>query len=121
MIESNSKNQEFPTFEMLKYADLAKRIAWEILKVDIEVKFGEWNCELPAQYIDETLYLNLKVAPKVFFESLTSNLISLTIHELSRKFDKKSYDEICADVGAKLTMIALDNPAFFDMEMSRLR
>jgi len=121
MNESNSKTQVSPTFEMLKYADLAKRIAREIFNIDIKVKFGEWRCERPAQYIDNTLYLNLKVAPQVFFESLTPNLISLTIHELSRKFDKKSYDEMCADVGAKLTMIALDNPAFFDMEKSRLR
>lgn len=120
--ESTPQNPVEPTFEMLKYRDFVKRIGVEILKTDIDVVFGEWEGDRPADYLNKTLHINLKVAPKVFFESITPNLMAFTVRELSRECtdSSHSHSQMCAWLAGEMLLTALKNPAFFDMEMSRL-
>ena len=111
-----------PTPDMLKYADLAKKVARRSFGIDIEVKFAEWP-GVAAQYINRTLILNLKVVPKEFFESLSIALLDLTIHELAHEagdHTQHAYHQACTHLGANLTIIALKESEFFGLEMSRL-
>ena len=112
-----------PTTDMLKYADLAKKVARRSFGIEIEVKFAEWPDTESAKYSNRTLILNLKVVPKEFFESLSLHLLDLTIHELAHESDNNTdytYLQACTQLGAALTMIALTEPGFFGLEMSRL-
>ena len=111
-----------PTHNMFKYADFAKKIARKVFGIDIEVKFAEWPDTESAKYSNRTLMLNLKVVPKEFFESLSLPLLDLTIHELAHESDNTDYTylQACTQLGAALTMIALTEPGFFGVEISRL-
>ena len=128
---SKNKNARFtseaapvePTPDMLKYADLAKKIAQRIFGIEIEVKFAEWPGTVHAQYGNRTLTLNLKLIPKEFFESLSLPLLDLTIHELAHEagdHTQHTYHAACTQLGANLTMIALKEPDFFGLELSRI-
>lgn len=110
------------TPEIIKYRDLVRKIGREIFKTEIDVVFGEWEGDKPADYLNKTLHVNLRVVPKVFFESITPNLMAFTIHQLSRECtdSSHSHSQICAWLAGKMLFIALKDPAFFDMEMSRL-
>jgi len=111
-----------PTSDMLKYTYLAKKIARRVFSIDINVNFAEWD-GVAAQYGDRTLTLNTKVVPKEFFESLSVPLLDLTIHELAHEkgnHSEHNYHAACTKMGAELTMIALKEPKFFDLEISRL-
>ena len=111
-----------PTPEMLKYAEFAKKVARRIMNIDIEVDFIEGD-GVAAQYGNRILTLNVKVAPRSFFESLSTPLLDLTIHELAHEegnHTEHNYHAACTKIGAKLAMIALDDPGFFNMEISRL-
>ena len=111
-----------PTPDMFKYAKLAKKVARRSFGIEIEVKFAEW-IGVAAQYGNRTLTLNLKVVPKEFFESFSIALLDLTIHELSHEagnHTQYTYHQACTRLGAELTMIALKEPEFFGLEMSRL-
>ena len=112
-----------PTPDMSKYANLAKKIAKRVFGIDIEVKFAESD-GVTAQYGDRTLTLNVKATGKAFFESLSIPLIDLTIHELAHErgnHTEHNYHQACTKLGAELTMIALKDPGFFDIKMSRLK
>ena len=112
-----------PTSDMLKYADFAKKIARKVFGIDIEVKFAEWPDTEGVKYSNRTLILNLKVVPKEFFESLSLPLLDLTIHKLAHESDNNTdytYLQACTQLGAALTMIALTEPGFFGVEISRL-
>jgi len=111
-----------PTTDMLKYAEFAKKVARRAFTINIEVNFAEWD-GVAAQYGDRTLTLNTKVVPKEFFESLSQPLLDLTIHELSHEAGSHthhSYHQACTQLGAELTMIALKEPEFFGLDLSRL-
>ena len=111
-----------PTPDMLKYAELAKKVARRSFGIEIEVKFAEWS-GVAAQYGSRTLTLNLKVVPKEFFESLSIALLDLTIHELAHEcgnHTEHNYHAACTQLGANLTMIALKEPKFFGLELSRI-
>ena len=112
-----------PTPDMLKYAEFAKKVARRMFTINIEVKFAEWPGTTAAQYGDRTLTLNTKVIPKEFFESLSQPLLDLTIHELAHEagnHTEYNYHQACTQLGAKLTIIALKEPEFFGLELSRL-
>ena len=114
---------QFPvevTPEMVEYSDLVKRIARKILLIDVDVKFGVWEGNFPAQYINRTLFVNVRVTGRAFFGwSNNPNLMSLTIHELACEYKNtcQSHSQLCAHIGAEMLIIALKEPEFFNVEV----
>ena len=116
---NESQNPVELTSAMVEYSDLAKRIAKNTLLIDIEVVFGKWEEKFPVKYVDETLYLNIRVIEESFFETIAPNLMTLTIYALACECVNtcQSHSQLCAQIGAELTIIALKEPGFFNMEV----
>lgn len=116
---NESQNQVELTPAMVRYSDLVKRIAKRVFLIDIKVVFGEWEERFPIMYVDKTLCVNVRVTGEAFFEMITLNIMSLTIHELACECTNtcQSHSQLCAQIGAELTIIALKEPEFFDMEV----
>ena len=114
-----SQNPVELTPAMVRYSDLAKRIAKRTLQIDIEVVFGEWEGTFLVAYLEKELCLNVRIIGKSFFESITSDLIRQTVHALAYECENtfQSHDHMCAQIGAELTIIALKEPEFFNMEV----
>lgn len=114
-----SQNSVELTPAMVKYSDLAKRIAKRTLQIDIEVVFGEWEGTFFVAYLERGLYLNVRIIGKPFFESISSDLMRQTIHALAYECENvyQSHSQLCAQIGAELTILALKEPEFFNMEV----
>lgn len=111
-----------PTVDMLKYAEFAKKLAKRVFDIDIEVNFVKGE-GVTAQYGNRTLTLNLRNVPKEFFDSISMALLDLTIHELAHEkgnHTQYTYHQACTRLGAELTIIALKDPGFFNLDMSQL-
>jgi hypothetical protein len=106
-----------PDENMLKFAELAKKIAKRCLKVNLQVVFGSWDGVL-AQYGNRTLTLNVKALGKSFFKPPVSvRTIDLIIHEISHEngqHTETSYQETITRIAGELVMIALKDEKFFE-------
>lgn len=101
------------------FADYAKRIAKRLLGFDIGVSFvkGGYNM-VTAQYGDKHLTFNVSKLNGSFFENpISEETTDLIIHELGHEngnHTEESYHKLITKLGAKLTMLALKEPEFFD-------
>ncbi len=106
-----------PDENMLKVAELAKKIARKCLNIDIQVNFAKWD-GVAAQYGDKTLSFNVKVLSKSFFKpSLSSRTLDLIIHEISHEngqHTEKNYHETLTRIAGELIITAIRNQEFFE-------
>jgi hypothetical protein len=105
-----------PTPNMLKFKNLAIRIAKDILNIDVEVKFKKW-VGVRAQYGDRTFTVNVMALGKDFFKVYpTVEMLDLIIHELGHEkgmHTERSYHQALTLIGATMTLKALEKPEFF--------
>lgn len=108
-----------PTQDMLRFADLAAKVAKRCLGINITVLFAEWD-GVAAQYtkVLQTLTLNTKVLHNGFFAGgATEKKLDLLVHELgheSGNHTEHSYHEQITKMAGQLVVIALREPGFFE-------
>lgn len=111
-----------PTNCMTQTASYTKRIALRILSIKVDVKFvNAPNASVLADYNSstKTLRFNIGRLPKNFFDNpVSEKTTDLIIHELGHENGwhiEKGYHELITEIGAKLTMLALKEPKFFEV------
>lgn len=111
-----------PTNCMTQTASYAKAIALRILGIKINVKFvSAPSASVVADYNNSSKVLRFNAGrlPKNFFDKPVSvKTTDLIIHELGHQNGwhvEKGYHELLTEIGAKLTMLALENPKFFEV------
>ena len=105
-----------PTPAQQRFATFIKKVAREVLNIDLTVKFITSKATEGADFDNNTIYYNMKRLPANFFDTLTLENLDLFIHELGHKKGNHPYHEyhqLITKLGAWLTMKALRNPAFF--------
>lgn len=106
-----------PSPQMLKFADLSKRIAKRFLGIDITVRFAKWD-GVTAQYGNRTLTLNVQKLNNGFFTDtiVTARQLNLIIHELGHEdgnHTEHSYHELITKLAGELIIKALEDREFF--------
>ena len=105
------------TPDMLAVANLAQRLARELMGIDIAIYImRDYNAT--ASYAPGELFFNLKRLGHGFFrESNLPNILKLLLHELGHHGNKHhlsdEYHENLTSLGAKAIMLALRQPDFF--------
>ncbi len=111
--------------DMMKVAELAKRIAARCLMYSITVDFKSWPGGVKAQYGNRHLTFNVKTLGKGFFQHpVTSRVINLIVHELGHEkgnHTEMAYHQCLSSMAGQLIVIALDEPEFFDLSFSLYR
>ena len=106
-----------PNKEMIKVAEMAKKIARECFRIEIGVSFAKWK-GVVAQYGGKMLTFNVGVLGKAFFRYSKSEIVlDLIIHELGHEkglHTEKSYHEALTEMAGKLIVKALKDPDFFN-------
>ena len=112
-----------PTDAQKRFAKLSKRIAKQMLGVDITVRFVNVDNQIRACYENEDhlLIYNIgnRTVGKHFFDKLTWENLRLLIHELGHQkgnHTEMQYHYCLTELGGKLIMMALENPNFFEKE-----
>ena len=109
-----------PDEKQLKVAELSKKIAKELMNINISVSFvkGGHNMVV-AQYGGKHLTFNVSRLNNGFFDiPVSQNTLNLILHELGHEagnHTEDSYHELITQLGAKLTLIALNKPKFFNI------
>ena len=111
-----------PSNCMTQTALYTKNIASRILGIKVDIKFvksAESNVAADYSRTDKVLRFNVARLPKTFFENPVSDTTTeLIIHELAHEDGGHidySYQEKCCEIGAKLSMLALKEPKFFEV------
>jgi len=108
--------------DMEKVEELAKRIAARCLSCEIAVSFKSWSGGVSAQYGNRHLTFNVKTLGRGFFTPpVTSRVINLIVHELAHEkgtHTEEVYHQWLSSMAGHLVIIALDDPAFFDVSFS---
>jgi hypothetical protein len=106
-----------PDENMLKVADLAKRIAKRCLGINITVSFASWDGSVAAQFGDNHLSFNVQNLGKKFFSvPVSEQTIDIIVHEISHSagsHTEHAYHEQITKLAGQLTMLALKEPEFF--------
>lgn len=105
-----------PNKEMIKVAEMAKKIARECFGIEIKVNFAKWK-GVVAQYGGKVLTFNVGVLGKGFFVERLEIILDLIIHEIGHEkglHTEKSYHQALTMMAGKLIVKALRNPDFFD-------
>jgi len=109
-----------PDDNMVLVSNFAKAIMSRVYDIDIYVDFIDCGNEntVSATYGGECLTFYVKKLGKGFFKNaVSSRVIDLIIHELGHEHGmhtEKSYHQALTKLGAELTMIALEEPEWFD-------
>lgn len=107
-----------PNEKMLAVANLAKKIAKRLLGIDLVVGFYKSEATCGADFSDNHLNFNASRLPKSFWEkSVSKETINLILHELAHSrgnHTEMEYHECLTDMAAKLIIIALEEPEFFN-------
>jgi len=110
-----------PNQKQTEVADYAKRIAKRLLGFDIGVSFvkGGYNM-VSAQYGNRHLTFNVSRLNGNFFENpISEETTDLILHELGHEdgnHTEESYHRLITKLGAKLTMLALQESSFFKVD-----
>jgi len=114
---TSSKSYE-PDENMVRVADLAKKIANRFLGLTIGVSFASWEGGVSAQFGDDHLTFNVKSLGKKFFNpAVNEKTIDLIVHEISHSaggHTEMSYHKAITRLAGELTMLALKEPVFFE-------
>jgi len=108
-----------PTPQQLRVTNYAKAVAKKLLGLDIRVCFLEdRNAANAASFGLGMLNFNVGRLPTSFFSKpVSKQTTDLIIHELAHSagnHTEKSYHECATRLGAQLTMLALEDPDFFE-------
>lgn len=107
-----------PDAKQLKVAELSKKIAKELMNIEIGVSFvkGGYNMVV-AQYGNRCLTFNVSKLNNGFFDvPVSQRTLDLILHELGHEagnHTEESYHKLIIELGAKLTLLALNKPKFF--------
>lgn len=116
------------TTNMKQFVTYAKNIGNKLLGINIKVIFVDVpDCVTIADYNREAKVFRVNIGHKYirkgFFDKPISDITTkLIIHELSHEEGKKlghidyTYQEMQSTLGAKLTMLALKEPEFFEVK-----
>ena len=109
-----------PNNKQLKVADLSKKIAKELMDIKIDVVFVKGgNNMVVAQYGNRCLTFNVSRLNNGFFDIPVSQAtLDLILHELGHEagnHTEDSYHKLITELGAKLTLLALNKPEFFEI------
>ena len=107
-----------PNKKQLETADYAKRITKRFLGFEIDVKFVKGgNNMVTAQYGNRQLSFNVSRLNNDFFdEPVSVRTTDLILHELGHEaghHTEESYHKLLTELGAKLIILALEEPKFF--------
>ncbi|MBU1173580.1 MAG: hypothetical protein KKD44_28765, partial [Proteobacteria bacterium] len=108
-----------PNDKQRKVAELSKKIAQRLMNVSIGVSFVKGgNNMVVAQYGNRHLTFNVSRLNNGFFDiPVHERTIDLILHELGHEaghHTEDSYHKLITELGAKLTMVALEEPQFFN-------
>ena len=111
-----------PTDAQLRFANLSKRVAMEMLGIDVTVRYVDVDIPMRACYDNEKHLLvynvgNRTVGPN-FFDELNWKNLRLLIHELGHQkgnHTETQYHYCLTELGGKLIMKALGQPDFFQL------
>lgn len=101
--------------------EYAKRIAKRCLGIDIKVEFfSDRNPKAAgARFGGNTLYFNKgKLGKRFFEEAISEETTGLIVHEIGHhdgNHTEMSYHKLLTKLAGKLTMLALNEPEFFDV------
>jgi len=111
-----------PTEAQENYAYLARRVAKEVLGLNILVAFVNERSPVRACYNDTINRLTFNIGhPTVgpdFFDEITWENLRLLIHELGHSkgnHTEKGYHYCLTELGGKMIMKALKDPSFFEV------
>jgi len=111
-----------PNKQQMETALYAKRIADRILGIKVDVKFIKANgTSTAADYdrVNRILRFNVGRLPSDFFDKpISSHTTDLIIHEIAHEegtHTDRTYLDLCTKLGAELTMLALKEPQFFEV------
>ena len=118
---TGGNNDYTPNDKEKLVAEYAKRIAKRCLGIDIKVEF--FNDRNPkasgARFGGNTLYFNKGKLGKRFFEvTVSEQTTDLIVHEIGHldgNHTEKAYHQLLTKLAGKLTMLALEEPEFFDV------
>lgn len=104
---------------MRQSADYAKALAMALLDERISVRIAddsEWG--FSATFGEGRLTLNKACLERGWFEAGPSKMVhELLIHEFAHQYESnhlsRNFYDACCRLGAKLTQLAMDDPAFF--------
>ena len=107
-----------PNEKQLKVAELTKKIAKELMNINISVSFVKGGSNMVvAQYGERHLTFNVSKLNNDFFDiPVSQETLNLILHELGHEagnHTESSYHELITKLGAKLTLVALNKPEFF--------
>ena len=106
------------TEEQKRVVKYAKMIAKETLGIKLEVQLIEANCSLAADYGNGVLRLNISRLPDAWWrKGISEEVTNLLIHEIGHYRGlhhlSEEYHRTITEIGAKLTMLALNSPDKF--------
>ena len=89
--------------------------------INIKVNIYAINNQFPAWYGEKEFSFNLKRLRAGFFKSFPNNfksVMELIVHEFGHEYSddhlsNKYYEALC-EIGAKMTLLALEEPEFFN-------
>jgi hypothetical protein len=102
------------TVKQKRFKNLAIKIAKEI-GVDLTIRFARFK-GVPGQYDNQVLTVNLQTIENGFFDDLEEQ-IKFLLHEIPHEkghHTEKEYHQTITKLGARLTMLALNSPEWFD-------
>lgn len=106
------------TENMMRIAELTKKIGNRYLGKPISVDFVETDATPGAWYGHSNVTFNVTKLGKGFFDSpLSQKVLDLIIHEIPHEYGmhtERGYLDAVSELGAMLTVIALNEPEFFD-------
>ena len=110
-----------PNEQQKLVAEYAKRIAKQLLHIDIMVDFiRDREIRFAAQYGHKLLIFNVDKLDKHFFEhTVTWQTTDLILHELGHNagnHTEKGYHQLITKMAGQLVMIALEEPEFFKIK-----
>jgi len=108
------------TSKQKKFVNFIEQYAKRLTDRNIRVEIIKINNNYSAWYNNGVLTFNYNALGKRFFEDFPENLkevIDITIHELGHEYSSdhlsKSYYKALTRLGAKSTLLAIDDPNFF--------
>jgi len=107
-----------PNEKQQRVAEFAKKIARRLMEIEIGISFVEGGYSMvAAQYGDRRLTFNVSKLNNGFFdEPVSERTLNLILHELGHEaghHTEEGYHKMITELGAKLTMLALEEPSFF--------
>lgn len=118
IVEGKRVSKDRWTEDQKRVIRYAKMIAKETLGIDLEVMLVEADCNLAADYKDGVLRFNVSRLSDGWWKSgISEEVTELLIHEIGHHRGlhhlSEEYHRTITEIGAKLTMLALDRPEKF--------